>query len=86
MRQMFIIRQLSGRALNVDSVDAIHTNFGELAERPKAAVLKTVEEKSSGGSNPSLSAISKSPFKWGFFYGGERGLRDFLPVIEKKYL
>lgn len=30
---------------------------GELAERPKAAVLKTVEEKSSGGSNPSLSAI-----------------------------
>jgi hypothetical protein len=56
---MFIIRQLSGRALNADSVDAIHTNLGELAERLKAAVLKTVEEKSSGGSNPSLSAIIK---------------------------
>jgi hypothetical protein len=29
---------------------------GEVAERSKAAVLKTVEEQSSGGSNPSLSA------------------------------
>jgi hypothetical protein len=34
--------------------------IGELAERPKAAVLKTVEEKSSGGSNPSLSAINQA--------------------------
>jgi hypothetical protein len=31
---------------------------GEVAERFKAAVLKTVEEQSSGGSNPSLSANS----------------------------
>ena len=31
---------------------------GELAEWFKAAVLKTVEVKASGGSNPSLSAIN----------------------------
>ena len=30
---------------------------GELAEWSNAAVLKTVEPKGSGGSNPSLSAI-----------------------------
>ncbi len=29
---------------------------GEVAERSKAAVLKTVEARASGGSNPSLSA------------------------------
>ncbi len=29
---------------------------GEVAERPKAAVLKTVVGKLTGGSNPSLSA------------------------------
>ena len=32
---------------------------GELAEWSNAAVLKTVEPKGSGGSNPSLSAIYK---------------------------
>jgi hypothetical protein len=32
---------------------------GEMAERSNAAVLKTVEVKASGGSNPSLSATSK---------------------------
>ena len=31
-------------------------NLGEVAEWSKAAVLKTVEGKPSGGSNPSLSA------------------------------
>jgi hypothetical protein len=31
--------------------------FGEVAERFKAAVLKTVDGQPSGGSNPSLSAI-----------------------------
>ncbi len=31
--------------------------FGEVAERLKAAVLKTVDPQGSGGSNPSLSAI-----------------------------
>ena len=30
---------------------------GEMAERSNAAVLKTVEVKASGGSNPSLSAL-----------------------------
>ncbi len=37
--------------------------FGEVAEWPKAAVLKTVELKGSGGSNPSLSAIFKGIFR-----------------------
>ena len=32
-------------------------SIGELAEWSNAAVLKTVELKGSGGSNPSLSAI-----------------------------
>ena len=31
---------------------------GEMAERSNAAVLKTVEVKASGGSNPSLSAFN----------------------------
>lgn len=31
---------------------------GEVAERPKAAVLKTVDSQGSGGSNPPLSASS----------------------------
>ena len=34
---------------------------GELAEWSNAAVLKTVEPKGSGGSNPSLSAIFEKP-------------------------
>ena len=37
--------------------------FGEVAEWSKAAVLKTVDPKGSGGSNPSLSARL---FQWGF--------------------
>ena len=36
--------------------------FGEVAERFKAAVLRTVEGQPSGGSNPSLSAIFYSTF------------------------
>ena len=32
-------------------------NYGRLAERSKAAVLKTVDVQASGGSNPSPSAI-----------------------------
>ena len=38
--------------------------FGEVAERLKAAVLKTVGEQSPGGSNPSLSA---NPFRMRLF-------------------
>ena len=34
---------------------ALH--FGEMAERSIAAVLKTVDLRGSGGSNPSLSAF-----------------------------
>ena len=33
------------------------SNYGEVAEWFKAAVLKTVDPQGSGGSNPSLSAI-----------------------------
>ena len=44
---------------------------GEMAERSIAAVLKTVEGQTSGGSNPSLSAKheqnSAQPFGWAFF-------------------
>ena len=35
------------------------TNYGEMAERSKAAVLKTVDVKASWGSNPYLSAKCK---------------------------
>jgi hypothetical protein len=52
---MFIIRQRFRTVVHILKIRS-HLS-GELAERPNAAVLKTVEEKSSGGSNPSLSAI-----------------------------
>ena len=38
------------------SEDCIDQYFGEMAEWSIAAVLKTVEVRASGGSNPSLSA------------------------------
>ncbi len=41
-------------------------NFGEMAERSNAAVLKTVDGQLSGGSNPSLSAIENSDRTFGF--------------------
>ncbi len=37
----------------------MHSHFGEMAEWSIAAVLKTVELRGSGGSNPSLSAPLK---------------------------
>ena len=37
--------------------NAILLSFGEVAEWSIAAVLKTVELRGSGGSNPSLSAV-----------------------------
>ena len=41
--------------------------FGELAEWSNAAVLKTVEGHTSGGSNPSLSAKGNAQSKdWAF--------------------
>ena len=45
--------------------------FGEMAERSKAAVLKTVDVKASWGSNPYLSAImypTEHPSLVGIFY------------------
>ncbi len=43
--------------------------YGEVAEWSKAAVLKTVDPRGSGGSNPSLSAITtdsqRSSADWG---------------------
>ena len=43
---------------------------GEMAEWSNAAVLKTVEGHTSGGSNPSFSAIELKPYlsTMGFFY------------------
>ena len=41
---------------------------GEVAERSKAAVLKTVEPRGSRGSNPWPTAILREPSKDGFFY------------------
>ena len=40
--------------------NAILLSFGEVAEWSIAAVLKTVELRGSGGSNPSLSALNKA--------------------------
>ena len=42
----------------------IYNSFGEMAEWSNAAVLKTVEGHTSGGSNPSFSA---NPDFQGFF-------------------
>ncbi len=51
------------------------TNFatGEMAERSNAAVLKTVEVKASGGSNPSLSAnqMNVPAFSRAFLFGAD---------------
>ena len=46
--------------------------FGEMAERSNAAVLKTVEQQCSGGSNPSSSASS------GWAHGEGGRFRAFL--------
>ena len=40
---------------------ARNSEYGEMAERSKAAVLKTVDVRASWGSNPYLSAISVQP-------------------------
>ncbi len=55
---------------------APHTK-GEMAEWSIAAVLKTVEGNTSGGSNPSLSANGKATFGLLFFrsYRTEEGWR-----------
>ena len=53
-----------------------HTQ-GEMAEWSIAAVLKTVEGHTSGGSNPSLSAIKQ--LSGCFFFGGNGTSLSFLP-------
>jgi hypothetical protein len=55
---------------------ARYANFapGEVAEWSIAAVLKTVEGQTSGGSNPSLSADELvAPHSRGIFYSRTRG-------------
>ena len=47
------------------AANLVQLNMGEVAERFKAAVLKTVEGQPSGGSNPSLSAISNQSGRLG---------------------
>ena len=52
---------------DIMSRNASHDKYGGLAERFKAAVLKTVEVKASAGSNPVSSAIAKKPDNLRFF-------------------
>ena len=57
-------------------VDLVQLNMGEVAEWFKAAVLKTVDPQGSGGSNPSLSAISvvcaRRPWRYVFVFDRPR--------------
>lgn len=61
----------------------ICTRNGEMAEWSNAAVLKTVEGHTSGGSNPSFSARSTKPqflLRFCFFYL----LFIFIPILKKE--
>ena len=53
--------------------------IGEMAERSIAAVLKTVDLRGSGGSNPSLSAETQSPR--GMEGSMIDGVRKTLPIF-----
>ena len=55
---------------------SVYRHFGEMAEWSIAAVLKTVEGNTSGGSNPSLSAKSLS----------EAILRGFFDAQQDVYI
>ena len=59
----------------------ISPKLGEMAEWSIAAVLKTVEGHTSGGSNPSLSA-EKATLKVAFFVGS--GMRTPGVVIAQR--
>lgn len=62
---------------------------GELAEWSIAAVLKTVEGHTSGGSNPSLSARTAKPSKFfltGFFVSRYLCGFSYLECIHRKIL
>ena len=54
---------------------------GEMAEWSIAAVLKTVEGNTSGGSNPSLSANPINPASAGFLFFGDEFKNVFLSSI-----
>ncbi len=58
---------------------------GEMAEWSIAAVLKTVEGHTSGGSNPSLSAKKAASQGLLFLCPGERGMRTPRFVIAKRF-
>jgi hypothetical protein len=55
-----------------------------MAERSNAAVLKTVEVKASGGSNPSLSANENCPRFTGHFCFETRAKLALLSGEEQK--
>ncbi len=62
---------VNDKRLKISLMKKNYCNFadGEMAEWSNAAVLKTVEGHTSGGSNPSFSAKFKtSQAKTGFFY------------------
>ena len=63
--------------------DGMH-KVGEVAERFKAAVLKTVDPKGSGGSNPSLSAIfCVVVLRFSFLSGDLRFTRFFVHRVKQ---
>lgn len=55
--------------LTINNTFDILSKLGGLAERLKAAVLKTVDAQASAGSNPVSSARIKAPFQALFQYG-----------------
>ena len=63
-------------------------DHGEMAEWSIAAVLKTVELKGSGGSNPSLSAVSvvTNEVTALFFYGYTTLPKSLSPAIRLRSL
>ena len=60
-------------------------NIGEVVEWSITAVLKTVELRGSGGSNPSLSAnnLKLSAKRWAFFVQGRQELDPVRTCAEK---
>ena len=63
-------------------------DHGEMAEWSIAAVLKTVELRGSGGSNPSLSAVSvvTNEVTALFFYGYTTLPKSLSPAIRLRSL
>ncbi len=59
----------------IRDVSVAPSTIGEMAEWSNAVVLKTIEPKGSGGSNPSLSATFEKavPTRGGFFCLGVVG-------------